>query len=221
VKGIFVTSTGTGCGKTWLARGLARRALRAGHRVVALKPIETGVERVPEDAVALARACGRPELVDVPGFVRRRAPVSPRAAELAGEGAIDLAALVEATRRVLVDADVGIVEGAGGALTPVSRGTSILDLAVRLELPVLLVAPDALGTISHTLTAVEACRRRQLEVWAVALLAGRTADPSTTHNQLIIQEESGVQVRRLSQSEDDDDALADGCGPVAGWMVQP
>jgi dethiobiotin synthetase len=65
---LFISGTGTGVGKTWVTRGLARALVRDGVDAVAIKPIETGCDPAPADAVALARACRRPELASAPGL---------------------------------------------------------------------------------------------------------------------------------------------------------
>lgn len=209
MKGVFVTATGTGCGKTWLARGLAREATRLGRRVAALKPIETGVIERAGDALALAAACHRPELADAPGLVRRRGALSPRAAELSGEAGVDLAQLAVTVRGLIEGADLAVIEGAGGVLTPVSRGTTIADLAQALGYPVLLVAPNVLGTLSHTLAAAEGCEKRGLDLLAVVLVDPLDADASITHNHLILREETGIDVHRFSRCEDGDELLAE------------
>lgn len=203
--GAFITATGTGCGKTWIARGLARAATRGGHRVAALKPIETGGTA---DAEALARAAGRSELASLTGLRRFRAALSPRAAELAGEPGVDLAALTAAVTAALAGADAAIIEGAGGLCTPIARGRTIADLAVVLGLPALLVAPNALGTLSHTITAAESARRRGLTIAGVVLLAAERCDGSELHNGIVLREELGLRVIELRRARDDDDDLA-------------
>jgi dethiobiotin synthetase len=204
VSSLFVSATGTGCGKTWLARGIARAGFRRGKRVAALKPIECGVAEGESDASLLARACGRPELATAPGLVRLRAPLSPRAAALAGEPEVDVERVAAAVRALATDADLVVVEGAGGVLTPVSRGTTMLDLVVALGMPLVLVAPNALGTLSHTLAALESCRRRGVEVAGIALNAIPHPDASYVHNKLILQEETELPVAALPRVEEGD-----------------
>ena len=158
--GCFVTGTGTGVGKTWF--GCALAAYLASFEgppelrdVRALKPIETGCDPEPEDARALAEACGQPELVRQPGFVRMRRPLAPYAATLEGEPPVDVDAVVGATLRAMAGADFALVEGAGGPLVPIDAEHTMRDLADTLGLPTVLVAPDGLGVLSHTLTACE------------------------------------------------------------------
>ena len=196
--GLFVSSTGTGAGKTFVTRGLAA-ALRAGGRsVAALKPIETGFTEpnpTPEltDAALLARASGRSGAGAEPGFYRAELPAAPRAVSLAtGLAAPNIEQLAAAISQAARDASVVLVEGAGGLLVPLDRERTIADLALCLSLPILLVAPNALGVLSHALTACESAERRGLPIAALVLTElappGDTRDPSRPHNAAILRE---------------------------------
>jgi dethiobiotin synthetase len=169
LRGLFVTGTDTGVGKTVLAAALAA-ALRAdGLDVAAFKPAVTGLDEPepdrPPDHELLAASAGRPAAEVAP---HRFGPaVSPHlAAELAGT-ALDPAALVAAARGLR--ADVVVVEGVGGLLVPLTLGYTIRDLAVDLGWPVVIAARPGLGTINHSLLTVEAARAAGLDVRAVVL----------------------------------------------------
>ena len=221
IPGLFITATGTGVGKSWLARGLARALTRSGRQVAAIKPIETGCAPDPLDAIALARACDLPHLAHAPGLYRAALALAPRAVALeTGNDAPDIAALVRTVLQLATDASYVIVEGAGGLLVPLDATHTMADLARELALPVLLVAPNALGVVSHVLTAVESAQARQLSIAAVVLVAHArdAADPSTRTNQLVIAERLAIPVIAFPTTGDDDDALADAaehCGLVA------
>ena len=88
MKGAFITATGTGVGKTWLASALATACVQRGKRVAAIKPIETGVNPDPVDALALARACGNESLANAPGLYRAKEPLAPYAIEKRGGPAV-------------------------------------------------------------------------------------------------------------------------------------
>lgn len=207
----FITATGTGSGKTWVARALARSLVRAGRSVVALKPIETGCTPDPIDALALARACAQPALAHAPGLYRAALPLAPHAVALeTGAPAPDLAELVRSVRSLASHAEHLLVEGAGGLLAPLDATHTMADLARALELPLLLVAPDALGVLSHVLTAVESAHARALPIAAVVLVAhAHTADASTRTNRRILAERLDAPVLAFPHTIDDDDALAD------------
>lgn len=206
--GLFVSGTGTGVGKTWLTRGLARLATRAGKKVAALKPIETGVVSAPADALAIGRAALRPELAFVPGLIRMRLPVSPRAATLAGDRAVPMPQLIEVVSETCVGSDLTLIEGAGGLWVPLTERHSTADLAAALGLPIVLAAPDRLGVLSDVLAYLSAAQAARLDVAAVVLVDIGVADDSTRHNSEILRERSDVPIHRLGRSIDDDDALA-------------
>lgn len=209
MRGVFVTATGTGVGKTFLSRGLARAWTRRGLPTAALKPVETGVEALPHDAVALARACAAPALANADGFVRLRAPLAPWSASLEGEPPLELDRLAHAVRDAARGHARVLVEGAGGLLVPLTERADVADLAQALGLPLVVVASDALGTLSHTRTALESAARRDLPVAAVVLVSAARPDLSARTNARVLCELVSSPVHTLAHAPDDDDALAD------------
>jgi dethiobiotin synthetase len=172
VRGVFVTGTDTGVGKTVLAGAIAAALARSGERVAAFKPVVTGLDDPasadwPADHELLAAAAGvTPEAVAPHRF---GPAVSPHlAAEMAGE-TLSFAAIAGAARAVAAGADVLVAEGVGGLLVPLTAGRSIRDLAIDLGLPVVIAARPGLGTINHTLLTLEAARHGELDVRAVVL----------------------------------------------------
>lgn len=218
----FVTGTGTGVGKTWVTRGLTCAYRRAGRRVAALKPYETGCEPRALDAEALAAACGRPELATAPGLYRAAPPLAPYAATLAGESPPPpIEAMAETLEGLAADADVLLVEGAGGLLVPLDPQHTIAELAQRLAAPLLVVARDGLGVLSHTLALVEAARARHLTIAAVVLVAtesSTSADPSPASNGAILEERLAVPVVPFAVCEDDDERLADAAADLVAAL---
>jgi dethiobiotin synthetase len=181
MRGLFVTATDTGVGKTVLSAALLAAMAAAGEHVRAFKPVVTGLEDPrevaargdwPADHELLAASAGMaPEEVSP---LRYAPAVSPHlAAQLAGE-AIDPERLVAAAIGA-DDAIAGepratlIVEGVGGLLVPLREDFSVCDLAVALGLPVLIAARPGLGTINHTLLTLQAARGAGLDVRAVVL----------------------------------------------------
>jgi dethiobiotin synthetase len=169
VRGLFVTGTDTGVGKTVLAAALAAALRAAGHDVAAYKPAVTGLDEPeagrPADHELLAAAAGRP-----PDEVTRHRfgpAVSPHlAAGLAGT-ALDPAELVASARALT--GDVVIAEGVGGLLVPLTLGFTVRDLAVELGWPLVIAARPGLGTINHSLLTIEAARAAGLKARAVVL----------------------------------------------------
>lgn len=170
MKGVFITATGTGVGKTWVSSALAAACVQRGKQVAAIKPIETGVDPDPLDAIELERACGGHGLARAEGLYRAVPPLAPYAVEKRGGPALGpLGAMAERVRALAAGADFTIVEGAGGVLVPLDRDHTIADLVAQLDLPTVVVARNALGVLSFTLTAVEALRTRGISVNAIVL----------------------------------------------------
>lgn len=212
MKGLFISGASTGVGKTFVTRSLAAALTSQGRRVAAIKPVETGI-RDPDtsDAAALARACGRPEVAQDPGFYRGRLAVSPYAATLEGEPApAPVRTLVDAVHRAARGAELTLIEGAGGLLVPLDRHVTMAELAAALGLPVLLVAPNGLGTLSSVLCAAESARERSLEIRAVVLVdpEGPGDDPSVRTNARILDERLGTPVFEFPRTQNSDEALA-------------
>lgn len=168
--GVFVTGTDTGVGKTVVACALARALRARGIDVGVMKPIETGVgPEGPADARALCEAAGVADPLEDVCPLRYALPAAPTAAaRAAGEG-IDLRVIDASYARLRARHDWLVVEGAGGLLVPAAPGVAMADLALRLGLPLLIVARAALGTINHTRLTLEAARARGLAVRGVAI----------------------------------------------------
>ncbi|MGB8329394.1 MAG: dethiobiotin synthase [Polyangiales bacterium] len=190
MKGAFITATGTGVGKTWLACALTSACVQTGKRVAAIKPIETGADPDPIDALALARACHNESLARAPGLYRGKEPLAPYAIEKRGGPHVgSLRGLAKRIRELASGADVAIVEGVGGVLVPLDREHTIADLAALLDLQTILVARNALGVLSYTLTAMEALRKRNVSVRAIVLNhvdRGQKDDLSRTSNAEVL-----------------------------------
>ncbi len=210
IRGLFITATGTGVGKTFVSRGLARALVSRDTTVAALKPLETGcVAGHAEDATALARAARRPELAHAPGLYRATRPAAPYAAALGGEPAVPPTAdLVRAVHDACVGATHAIVEGAGGLLVPLDATRTTADLVRALGFPALVVAPDALGVLSHVLTLEHAARALSIPLAAVVLSRHDDGDASRDSNARILSERLAVPVYVFPRIPDDDDALA-------------
>jgi dethiobiotin synthetase len=181
MRGAFVTGTGTEVGKTVVAAVLARSAHVAGARVAVFKPAVSGLDDYPlrpeiwdcapelPDHVLLRLASGSSQGDDQIAPYRYAPAVSPHlAAELAGER-IDPDRLRGAALEATEDCDLLVCEGVGGYLVPLSGRYLVRDLARDLGMPVVIVAPPALGTINHTLLTIEAVRGSDLEVAKVVL----------------------------------------------------
>jgi dethiobiotin synthetase len=169
-RGLFVTGTNTGVGKTVVTRALARAALRRGLRPVALKPVESGVTGVQEtDAACIARAAGRSASTEDYCLYAFSQPVSPHLAARLDNRIVDPARIAQFLTEWTAHADVVIAEGAGGLLVPLADGVTFGDVVARTDYALLIVAPDVLGTINGTLLTIEAARQRQIPICGVVL----------------------------------------------------
>jgi dethiobiotin synthetase len=180
---VLVTATGTGVGKTWVSCALAKELAKSG-RVVAIKPVETGDG---DDGEKLAASTGQAEPKHA--LIRLRDPLTPAlAAEREGRE-IDFDALALDVARHARSADHAIVEGAGALLSPITYSADATTLAQRLgaDVAVVLVAPDALGTLSAVHTAVQCLFDTWLLPSAIVLVEPADRDLSTRTNASVLR----------------------------------
>lgn len=172
-KGIFVTGTDTGVGKTIVSASLAKLLKMRGCNVGVMKPVTTGCEMVDgklvsEDAMLLARAASVAYSDELAPY-RFTEPAAPSDAARKEKISIDCSMLVEKYQTLASRHDFMIVEGAGGLMVPLVGGILIADLAKMMELPLLVVARGSLGTINHTLLTCFAASQMELEVKGVII----------------------------------------------------
>ena len=178
-RGLFVTGTDTGVGKTVVAAALLHR-YRGGRLLRYWKPIQTGIE-CDDDTAEVARIAGCDEREIFADGVRLPRRVSPHVAARLSGCTIDVISLLEAFRREDREAR-WIIEGAGGVLVPINDSETMADLMTQLGLPVVVVARTALGTINQTLLTIEALRRRAIEVLGVVMVGLRILMRATPSN---------------------------------------
>lgn len=147
---VVVTGTDTGVGKTIVTAAIAAAATTAGLRVAVIKPCQTGIATGEEtDADVIARL-GAPEVTTtLASYPEPLAP--PVAARIAGVPALELDAVIDAVRTWSQVYDLVLLEGAGGLLVPLgSNDWTVVDLAMALSAPAVVVARAGLGTLNHT-----------------------------------------------------------------------
>jgi len=171
MKGFFVTGTDTGIGKTCVSAGLAHVAVRAGLQTAAIKSLAAGQSlldgRWVNEDVETLRLAGNMNLSDAEVCpLQLREACAPHIAARIEGVRISRQAVVSAIRRVGERAEASIVEGVGGFRVPLIPGWDTTDLAVDLQLPVVLVVGMRLGCISHALLTAEAVRARGLNLVA-------------------------------------------------------
>jgi dethiobiotin synthetase len=173
LRGLFVTGTDTGVGKTVLAGAVCAALAAGGERVAAFKPVVTGLDEEagdwPRDHELLATAAGGRQSPSDVAPLLFGPPVSPHYAARLAATTIEPLELAGAARRAAAGADALVCEGVGGLLVPLTPGYLVRDLALDLDLPLLVAARPGLGTINHTLLTLEAARAAGLEVTAVVM----------------------------------------------------
>ena len=171
---IFVTGTGTDIGKTFVTVGLIGHLRAAGRAADAIKPVVSGFnaeDPASSDPAILLEALGRPA-AEIDRICRWRfaAPLAPAMAARHEGHPVEFHGLVDFCRRAVVGhRDMMFIEGVGGIMVPLDETHTVLDWMTALRLPLLLVAGSYVGTISHTLTALQVLARRNLEVAAVVV----------------------------------------------------
>ena len=190
MRGLFITGTDTGVGKTHIACEIVRELRAAGHRVGAFKPACSGAtigkSSSPswDDVERLRDALGQDVSDDQLCPQRFLAPLAPPVAARQEGRAVDLDAIQRGLDAWRSECDIVIVEGAGGLLCPLTDNQTMAELAAQFGFPLLIVARLGLGTINHTLLTVEVARQRGLPLVGVVFNEPMptTADVSSATN---------------------------------------
>jgi dethiobiotin synthetase len=176
VSAYFVTSTGTDIGKTFVTAGLIRTLRAKGEKVSALKPVVSGFDIATaalSDPGVLLGALDvpvTPEALEDMSPWRFAAPLSPDIAAAREGKSLDFDALVALCQKTIATTSGTLfIEGVGGVMVPLDKSHTVLDWMVALNLPLIMIAGSYLGTISHTLTALDVVARRGLTVKALVL----------------------------------------------------
>jgi dethiobiotin synthetase len=218
VRGLFVTGTDTGVGKSVVAAAICAALRERGEPVAAFKPAVTGLDDPvadwPPDHELLARAAGGQAPEEVAPY-RFGPPLSPHyAAELAGVTIEPARLLVAARAHELL-----VCEGVGGLLVPVTPGYLVRDLAVDLALPLVIAARTGLGTINHTLLTIDAARAAGLSLAGVVMTPWpHEPSPIELSNRATIERLGGVEVSGLPPTDPGSLASAGECLPLDDWL---
>lgn len=219
---VLVTGTGAGVGKTWVTRALARTLQRAGRRVLAVKPVEVGcdtTEDAREDGAVLAETTGQP--APRSALIRFGPPLAPALASGLEAEPVDFDALLLQLEPLRAEADVVLLEGTGGLLTPITWEWNAVELARSLGAVVLVVGRDQAETLNQMLLTLGALELGGVDVLGVVLTPPAEPDASTGLNAGAISRLSGfdrvIQVDRLSDphSAADRGALA----LIVDWLA--
>ncbi|MBI2167549.1 MAG: dethiobiotin synthase [Candidatus Omnitrophica bacterium] len=193
-KGIFITGTDTGVGKTVVGAGLALVLKERGLRVGVMKPVATGCfgegkRLISGDAVYLFEAAEN-EYPALTNPFRFRNPLAPSVASVIEKREIPIEKIRRAFRELQTHYDYIIVEGIGGLLVPIHKGYFVANLIHEFGLPILIVARGGLGTINHTLLTIDAAQIRGFQIHGVIfnrmprvnLSVAEITNPKTVHD---------------------------------------
>lgn len=198
-KGLFITGTDTGVGKTVIAAAVIRALHAHGINACGMKPIETGCNRdgdmlYPSDGMFLKSAAGMEEGINNITPYCFETPAAPYiASEMEGRE-IDINVIADKMNSLLERYPAVVVEGVGGLLAPLKKDYFVLDLIKELGLPVVVVARPSLGTINHTLLTVGYALKEGISVSGIVMNFSRPPDssPAENTNQLMIRQLSPV-----------------------------
>lgn len=188
-KGIFITGTDTGVGKTIFSAALARLLKNKGVNVGVMKPVTSGCDEkecrlVSADAELLAWGAGISVSQEIAPYLLRE-PIAPSAAAEMEHTKIEFSRILAAYHRLSEEHDFVIVEGAGGLMVPLAGGLLVADLVKLLALPLLVVARPDLGTVNHTLLTCFAAKVIGLDIRGTVInnypLLPGTAEATAPH----------------------------------------
>ena len=197
-RGVFITATDTGVGKTLVASALVACLIQRGIDVGVMKPIETGVSRSRKrqsDGARLQRAAGSHDSMTEVCPYAFQLPVAPLSAAEAEGMTVRTTTIMRAFRTLQQKHGLMVVEGAGGIYVPITKTLSLLDLIYKMKLPAIVIGQSGLGGINHALLTLYALRLRHIPI--VALVLNQLQPPRTKTTR--VQEQSTVNLlRRLA-----------------------
>ncbi len=192
-KGVFVTGTDTGVGKTVVTTAIVSSLLQSGKAAVPMKPLQTGTNLPGAMDIEFALgANGLDYSLDSVCPYRLTEPLSPLVAAEIDRVEIDIHRIADVYQQLSSDHDTVVVEGAGGLLVPITESYFMSDLARELSLPVVIVIRPGLGTLNHTLLTLETAKSRGLEVLGL-VINGYPTEPNLAEktNPVVLTKLSG------------------------------
>lgn len=197
-RGIFITATDTGVGKTIVTAGLALLLKSQGIRVGVMKPVQSGqlLEDSEGDAAILKRLSGVDDPLEHITPYSFPTPVTPGLAAQIQKQSIDIHVILSQLKKLEKKYDLVLVEGAGGLMVPLGSDWLISDLAKAITYPLLIVARPSLGTINHSVLTVMAARQLGLDPLGIVCngYKSNSDDPSIEDNPRMIESFAHVPV---------------------------
>ncbi len=227
MKGIFITGTDTGVGKTIITGLLGRYLSDKGHRVVTQKWIQTGCGDTLAPDIRLHLKIMRRSPKELEGYFRHivpyafRIPSSPHLASRIEKKIINPRKIIKSFRVLSRNFDFVIVEGIGGALVPFNKKSLVIDIAGELNLTALVVAQNKLGAINHTLLTVEALKKRRIKILGIIFNNLKKEDKRIAEdNPVIIKELTGEEIFGTIPWEEEYNKLYKGFIPLGNKIYR-
>ena len=190
---LFITGTGTEVGKTYVTKLLLDSLTREGKSACGFKPVACGDRNDAE--ILLAASQPEPELLDLVNPVHFKTPAAPFAAGLIENRSVDFDTIEAAWETLKEKYDHVLMEGAGGWETPITEDQTFADLAVRYQLPVIVVIDNRLGALNHTILTVRSIEARGLECAGLVLnYVDDERDSASISNRAVLEQVLDVPV---------------------------
>ncbi len=173
-KGVFVTGSDTGVGKTVIAGAIAAAIKAHGLDVGVMKPVASGAKEidgslVSEDVVYLKKMVDSTDDDDLVNPIRLKLRIAPTIAAVKSGVPIDIDKVWKSYEELTNRHDFVVVEGIGGLMVPVDDTLFVADLVCKMDLPLVIVVRDCLGTINHTLLTVEYAKSRNIRIKGIII----------------------------------------------------
>ena len=188
MSGYFITSTGTGVGKTFVTCALTQQAIEAGYKVNSIKPVISGYDPSDHenDVFQLISAKNmqiNEENVHKTTLYTLKMPISPDMSAKYEQKILSFPKIMSfCAENAQKQHDFLFIEGIGGVMTPLVDDKTVLDLIGGLNLPTIMVAGSYLGSISHCLTALEAMKSKNILVQAI--IVSESSEPSISNAEV-------------------------------------
>ena len=181
-KNAFITSTGTNIGKTFLTKMLINRSIELNYKVSAIKPIISGFNNnnfEETDTGIIINALNTPKIdIDKISPWRFKEPISPDLAAKNEGKYINFEELIHFCKQSInsKNNDLVLIEGVGGTMVPINDKFTIMDLIIKLNIPVILTIGSYLGSISHTLNAYEIFKKYNINISSIVVMQSKSQD---------------------------------------------
>lgn len=198
-RGIFITGTDTGVGKTLISSALLVCLRQRGIDVGVMKPIETGVSPSPKaqsDGSRLRKAAGCHDPMTEVSPYRFRLPLAPLSAARAEGRTVLATTIIRIFQTLLQKHSLVVVEGVGGVYVPAAQSFNMADLIHRMKLPAVVVGHSGLGGVNHALLTIQALRERKIPILALVLNQRR---PVLTRTESLQEQSTVTLLRRLTK----------------------